>query len=99
MTDERGFSAAEMRRLETERRDKMPLRSACALCEWEYLGTTAEGREQALHHRLEAHPETLKRRRPPARHLKGFRQTLLNEEEQAEVMAEKNRRARLLGID
>ena len=78
--------------------DALPVKEACLFCEWEYLGTVLEGREEALAHRRAVHPERVKRRKH-SRNLMSFRQRRLDKEEQAEIYAERDKRARLLGIE
>jgi hypothetical protein len=79
--------------------DSLPLRTLCSLCGWEYLGTALEGREQAVRHRAQAHPEIVFKRKRPGRHLKSFVQPKLNKQDWLEVYAERDKRAKLLGIE
>jgi hypothetical protein len=82
---------------EQEMADSLPLRAACAFCEWEYLGTAAEGREKALQHRLEVHPEARSKRRN-TRSLSSFRYRELGDEEQNEIEETRRKRMRLIGL-
>lgn len=82
--------------------EQLPVVLRCAFCPtWSWEGETAEGREKALQHRTEAHPETFriksKRRKYP--HLSSFRQSPMKQEQREEVYAERDRRARLHGLD
>ena len=79
--------------------DALPVREQCLFCTWRWEGTAAEGRIEALTHRLQAHPEVVVKRRRPGRHLKSFRQPVLNKADWSEVYAERDKRAALLGID
>ena len=78
--------------------DGLPVREGCLFCDWEWWGSALEGREQYLRHRTLAHPEIKPARRRPGRHLKSFRQMRLKDEDVADILAERNKRARLLGI-
>jgi hypothetical protein len=78
--------------------DALPLRTLCAFCEWSYEGSAADGRQEAVQHRLRAHPEANVKRRP-TRHLQSFRQPRLSKEHWDEVQEERSKRAWLLGID
>ena len=80
-------------------RDALPCRTLCALCGWEYLGTALEGREKAAQHRRRRHPKLIIQRRRPGRHLSTFAQPKLKKEDWAEVYAERDKRAKLLGIE
>jgi hypothetical protein len=77
----------------------LPLVARCLFCEWEWEGAVLEGRERALNHRLEIHPELKPKRRRPGRHLKSFRQVRLNAEDLSDINAERMKRARLVGIE
>ena len=79
--------------------DALPLRTLCALCSWVYEGDALSGREKAAQHRSLAHPELVLKRKRPGRHLTSFRQPRLNKAEWKEVYDERDKRARLLGID
>ncbi len=79
--------------------DEMPVVERCMFCTWVWQGTAAEGRTEALQHRLEAHPEVRPARRRPGRHLNSFRQARLKGEEWADILSERDKRAKLLGID
>ena len=79
--------------------DELPVHQRCLFCTWEWEGTAVEGRTEALTHRLSAHPEINPPRRRPGRHLKSFRQPRLKAEDWVEVYTERDKRARLLGID
>lgn len=79
--------------------DALPVTERCMFCNWEWQGTAAEGRTEALAHRLQAHPEVKPPRRRPGRHLKSFNQPRLKKQDWDDVFAERDKRARLLGID
>lgn len=81
------------------RMDALPLRTLCALCEWVYEGNALDGREKAIQHRLKIHPEIKPKRRPPSRNLQSFRQPRLKTEDREEIFTERDKRAKLLGID
>jgi hypothetical protein len=93
--------ATEFREAEEAAFDSLPLREGCLFCEWSYLGTAAEGREEALQHRLEAHPDLNPKRykRQKNRNLHRYRQPALHPEEVAEIAAEHKRRAQLHGLN
>lgn len=78
--------------------DALPMTARCLFCTWEWEGTVAEGRTEALTHRLIVHPDVKPPRRRPGRHLKSFRQPRLKPEDWADVNAERARRARLTGV-
>lgn len=97
---ERGYSAAEYRQREQDRFDALIVTERCALCpKWSYTGTALEGREIAAQHRREAHPEIRPKRYRKKNHLGRFRQPPLDAEDEAEIMAERLKRARLIGIE
>lgn len=77
----------------------LPIVERCLFCEWEWQGTAAEGQTEALTHRLQRHPEIKYKRPRPGRHLKGFRQPKLQADDWKEVYAERDKRARLVGIE
>ena len=82
--------------------EQIPVVLRCAFCtDWAWEGPSGPGREIALQHRTEAHPETFrvksKRRKQP--HLSSFRQAAMKKDEREEVYAERDRRARLHGLD
>ena len=79
--------------------DALPVTQRCLFCRWKWSGIAAEGREKALQHRLQAHPELVISRRRPGRHLNSFRQAKLKKEDWADVFAERDKRAWLLGIE
>ena len=79
--------------------DALPVVERCLFCSWRWSGTSAEGRERAREHRLQAHPEVIVKRRRPGRHLKSFRQVKLTKEDLSDIFSERDRRAALLGID
>jgi len=84
---------------EVRRMDALPLRTLCALCGWVYEGSALDGREKAIQHRLKKHPDLKVTRRRPPSHLKSFRQSKLKPEDVQEIFTERDRRAKLLGID
>lgn len=90
--------AAEYRAREAARSNAQPLRTACSLCEWEYIGTTGKGREEASKHRLEAHPELPKKRHRAIRR-SSFRYPTMDEEDKALIDSERQKRARLHGLE
>ena len=93
-------SAAEYRQREVDARDRAKLVTRCAFCRWRYTGTALEGRERALQHRLEHHPEARRRTRyHKGRHLARYVQPPMSREEAEEVMVEVKRRAFLNGVD
>jgi hypothetical protein len=94
-----GFKPSAERQAEDERYEALPVTERCLLCEWSYLGTALEGRERALRHRLELHPEMTGKRRMPRRNLGSFRQVNLTPEEEEEILSERDKRARLLGVE
>ena len=79
--------------------DALPLKTLCALCPWSYEGSALDGRERAAQHRALVHPELKVKRRRPGRHLKSFNQPKLNTQDWKEVYAERDKRAKLLGIE
>ena len=79
--------------------DLIPLRTLCVFCEWSCEGTTAQCRESALQHRLQAHPDLIENTVRKRSHLKSFRQPRLKQNEWKEVYAERDKRAKLLGIE
>jgi hypothetical protein len=79
--------------------DQLPLRTLCSFCGWSCEGTTLECREKAIEHRAQAHPDLVVRRRRPGGGLNSFRQPTLSKADWKEVYAERDRRAKLLGID
>ena len=91
--------ASEIRRKEIESRDSARLVTRCAFCRWRYTGTAAAGREKALQHRLEHHPEARRKRRKPMRHLTRYIQPAMTDEDEKEIMDEVKRRAFLNGVD
>lgn len=99
MPEFRGHSEDEYRRREAERIAAEPLLLRCSFCEWSYQGTVGSGPEKATQHRLEAHPEVVVERRRRTRSLKRFRASELSEQDVAEIDAERQRRARLIGIE
>ena len=91
--------AERLREAEHAARDAAATLTGCAFCPgWHYSGTAADGREVALQHRLELHPETLAVRRRPGPHLGRFRQPSLDPEERALIEFERQRRARANGV-
>ena len=96
-----GVSAAQSRQREAETRDAAETLTRCAFCpEWFHIGSASEGRERATEHRLEAHPEIRRsRRRRTSRSLLRFRSPEMHEEEVAEIEAERQKRARITGVD
>jgi hypothetical protein len=99
VTEARGYNAAEYRAKEQERFDAQIVTERCALCpKWSFTGPSLEGREKAAQHRAEAHPEIQPKRRRRG-HLNRFRQPPMSKEEEAEVRAERLRRARLIGTE
>jgi len=81
------------------RMDALPVKQSCLFCTWIYEGTAVDGRTEAIAHRLEVHPEIKPKRRPPTRNLQSFRQPRLKTEDREEIFTERDRRAKLLGID
>ena len=79
--------------------DALPIVERCLFCGWMWQGTAAEGRTEALAHRLQAHPEVKVKRRRPGRHLKSFRQPVLKKEDWTDIYSERNKRAQLHGVD
>lgn len=76
----------------------LPLIQRCLFCSWIFEGTALEGRTEALTHRQKAHPEIkIARKRPPS-HLKSFRQAKLTTQDMTDILAARDKRARLLGI-
>lgn len=43
-------------------RDEQPLRTSCLFCDWVFIGLAGEGRQAALAHREEHHPEAAVKR-------------------------------------
>ena len=91
-----GISGSMQKVREEESRDRQPLVSRCVFCEWTYLGRAAEGREKALQHRTEAHPEApahskIRRSRRSSGQMKDW--------EREEMEANRRKRAFLIGID
>lgn len=39
--------------------DAVPTKTSCVFCDWAFLGTAAEGRQEARTHRERKHPEVL----------------------------------------
>lgn len=78
---------------------ELPIRESCLFCEWGWEGPAAEGRLEAIAHRLRDHPEVKPTRRRQGRHLKSFRQAPLTEEDVSDLLDERRKRARLLGIE
>ena len=80
--------------------DLMPLRTLCAFCGWSCEGSALECREKALQHRSEAHADMdltpTKRKR---NQLRRFRQPQMRKAEAEEVYAERDKRAKLIGIE
>jgi hypothetical protein len=79
--------------------DSLPLRVECLFCAWSASGVASWARTEALAHRREAHPETLRRRRHrpgaiPAR----ISRPRLSAEERAEVDGERRKRMFLHGL-
>lgn len=81
-----------------ERMDALPVKEMCLFCDWEFEGTVAEGRTAALRHRRRHHRARCKPRRL-SRNLKSFHQPKLHKEQEDEIMAERDKRAFLIGID
>lgn len=81
------------------RMDALPLRTSCTLCPWVFEGSALDGREKAAQHRSLSHPELVFKRKRPGTNLKSFRQPHLNKAEWKEVYEERDKRAKLLGID
>lgn len=82
--------------------ERMPVVLRCAFCpEWRWEGECVEGREMALQHRREAHPETfrIKSKLRKRTHLSTFKQFAMKKDQREEIYAERDRRARLHGID
>jgi len=94
-----GYTAVEYRALEAARSAVMPLRTACESCGWFFEGTTSEALEKAREHRAEKHPEIVYRRPRPVRNLKQFRTPSLTSQDEAEIETERQRRAKLTGVD
>jgi len=90
---------AEYLQAEEEARDSAALLTLCAFCEWTYTGTALEGREEALQHRAEAHPQARRKRRSHNRHLSHFRQPRITVEDQEDIVKEIRKRAFLNGVD
>jgi hypothetical protein len=90
--------ASEFTLREQESADVAPLLTRCVFCGWIYLGTAAEGRNEAREHRLQAHPE-VRAKRPITRSLSSFRQRELTAEQQADIDEERRKRAILLGLE
>lgn len=91
--------AQRLREVEQALQDAVPTFTCCAFCpDWSYSGTAADGREAALRHRLESHPEIIPSRRRPTNHLVRFRQPVLDPEERALIEYERQRRARMHGV-
>lgn len=79
--------------------DALPLRTLCALCGWVYEGSALDGREKSIQHRLKKHPDLKVTRRRPPSHLKSFRHAKLKPLDVAEIYGERDKRAKLIGID
>lgn len=84
---------------ERARIEQQPLVTRCSFCAWKFQGTVAEGRAASRKHRLQKHPEAVAVRRPGRRNLTSFHQRAPDQEELAEVERERQRRAKLNGID
>lgn len=84
---------------EIRRMDALPIKQACVFCTWTWTGSALEGRTEAIEHRLAAHPEIKPARRGPSRNLRSFRQPALKSEDREEIFVERDKRAKLLGID
>ena len=89
------------RQREAERRDATETLTRCSFCpEWFHIGPALAGRERAAEHRLQAHPEIRRsRRRRTSRSLLRFRSPEMHEEEVAEIEMERQKRARITGVD
>jgi hypothetical protein len=80
--------------------DLLPLKTLCAFCEWSCEGSALECRERAAQHRAKAHPEAVNTRTVrKGTHLKSFRQPKLKKKEMEEIYAERDKRAKLIGIE
>lgn len=79
--------------------DSLPILERCLHCGWVWTGTAIEGRDRALEHRLQAHPEIQPKRRRPGRHLKSFHQPNLTKADWVDINIERSKRARLNGLD
>ena len=79
--------------------DLLPVRERCLWCDWSWDGMAGEGRTEAIRHRLSAHPEVQPSVRKHGRNLRSFRQPKLHKEQWNEIYAERERRARLMGVD
>ena len=80
--------------------DLLPLRTLCAFCEWSCEGSAVECREKAVQHRAEAHADMdLTPTKRKKSQLRSFRQPKLKRQEAEEIYAERDRRAKLIGIE
>jgi hypothetical protein len=79
--------------------DALPIMQRCLFCTWAWEGTALEGRTRAIAHRLKDHPEIKPALRRNGRNLKSFRQSRIKPEQALEISTERDKRARLLGID
>lgn len=96
-----GKSATEMNEEYQERMNAVSTTTYCTYqeCSWTFDGTAKDGREKVREHWKECHPEllTMKRTRRPARPAR--MNNRLTAEEKKEVERDRQRRARLHGID
>ena len=80
--------------------DTLPVTERCLFCDWTWDGVVSEGRSEAIAHRLDAHPEVKPARRMRrGSHLRSFRQPKLKQVDLDEIYGERDKRARLLGIE
>jgi hypothetical protein len=79
--------------------DEMPGRVSCLFCDWAYEGSMREGRGAARAHRLEAHPEAARKKRRYVPNPARITRPSLSEEDRELVERERQRRARLHGLD
>jgi len=80
--------------------DLLPVKTLCAFCDWWCEGSALECRESAAEHRAEAHADrTFTRTLRKGSHLQSFRQPKLKKAEMEEIYAERDKRAKLIGIE
>ena len=94
------MDAKAFRASEEASRDNALMKTGCLLCDWGYEGTAADCRTEATAHRLQAHPEIIpKRFRKTRVALHTFQRPNLDEEDRSDIEHERQRRARLHGVE
>ena len=94
-----GESAEIARTNEQNARDAAATRTTCAFCEWEFIGSALEGRENAAEHRSRLHPDALNSRRNRRTIRSPNKPSQMDEDHRAEIEAARRLRAYLHGVE